>query len=80
MLKKNPELAAAMARTGLNAQELAEKAGITPDTVCAMLNMRRRPHRLTARAVAAVLGVDVAILFPPDAPLQPWKRRQPRNA
>lgn len=63
MSPKNPELAAAMARTGLNIRELAAKVGIDPATVSCILNLRRKPRRLTARAIAEALDTTPEVLF-----------------
>lgn len=75
MRPRNPELAAAMARSGLNNKELAEKAGISNDTVSDISNLRRRPHPLTARAIATALGATVADLWPARQPLHPRTRK-----
>ena len=70
MAPRNPipphrrELAAAIARSGIEQQQIAAVIERKPDTVSAILRGRRNPSPETASAIAAVLDVDVSSIFP----------------
>lgn len=49
---------------GLSRQELASGAGVAEATIARLERGERRPQRRTAFAIAAVLGVPAAELFP----------------
>jgi DNA-binding XRE family transcriptional regulator len=51
--------------SGLTQAELAEAAGVAPETISNAERGRHRPRGLTARAVASALGCEVEELFPP---------------
>jgi len=61
---RNPALAAALARNGLTGKLLAEKAGINPTTVSALLCQRRDPKPQTANVIARILGEKPKEVFP----------------
>jgi DNA-binding XRE family transcriptional regulator len=48
----------------LTQRELAELAGVAPETISNAERRRHRPQRLTARALATALGCEVEELFP----------------
>ena len=61
--QKNPRLAAALARDGRPAYEVARSCRIHPGTVSRLVNCRVRPKPETAEALAQALQCDVDDLF-----------------
>lgn len=62
--KHRRELAAAIARSGIQQREVGALAGLMPRTMSAYVRGRRNPSQETARAIAVVLDVDVSSIFP----------------
>ena len=74
----NLVLRAVMDETGRTVESLAAEVGVDPKTVQRWLNEGRIPHPRHRAAAAAVLGRDIADIFP-DTPrrrelawLRPW--------
>lgn len=63
---RKPDCALTLFRlaSGLRQRDLAESAGISQELVSALETGARRPTLDIARALARVLGVDVAEIFP----------------
>jgi putative transcriptional regulator len=64
---------------GLSQADLAERAGISRDTIC-RLERGEHPRIVTARALARVLGSTVAELFPDDEERPAGKRDALQNS
>lgn len=63
--RKTPSLLAVHRyAAGLTQQGLAERASVTRGTVARLESGEHRPRLLTARMIAAVLGVEAEHLFP----------------
>ena len=62
--KKNPSLAAALARSGHTGKSLARSVGIHPTNVSRILNNRQAPSPANAAKMAAILQTPVSELFP----------------
>jgi DNA-binding XRE family transcriptional regulator len=60
---RNPQLAAALARSGMNQVDLAAAVGVHRGTITALFCQRRSPLPVTARAIAQVLGTTPEELF-----------------
>jgi DNA-binding XRE family transcriptional regulator len=54
-------------------EQLAQLVGVTHSTIARVESGKVQPHRLTKRAIAETLGVDVAALFSPSG-------NDPRNS
>jgi transcriptional regulator with XRE-family HTH domain len=48
----------------LRQRDLAERAGVSRETVIRVERSAGQPHRATAQAIALALGVDPSALFP----------------
>lgn len=57
MREKNLALALLLLRAKLSGRELAQKAGLSAETVSGLLNRRRNPKPATIAAIARALGV-----------------------
>lgn len=67
--RKTPSLLAVHRyAAGLTQQGLAERASVTRGTVARLEAGEHRPRLLTARMLAAVLGVEAESLFPATTP------------
>lgn len=49
---------------GLRQRDLADLAGVRPETICRIERGRHRPQPSTAAAIAAALGVSREAIFP----------------
>ena len=61
---RNERLRAALLERGLTPTSLAEEIGVDPKSVERWVTQNRLPYRRTRFKVAALLGIDEAVLWP----------------